>query len=81
MEHLPPCIEGKPHKWDIERANGPISKGVCRNCKQEALFTNNIPQISRGDSIYTLDREMVAARTEFYRKKLLPDPLKRFDVL
>ena len=32
-----------PHFWDIESANGPSSKGVCRNCGETKEFLNAFP--------------------------------------
>jgi hypothetical protein len=36
------------HHWIIETANGPVSRGVCRNCLETRQCRN---------SIYELDRE------------------------
>jgi hypothetical protein len=32
-----------PHFWDIESANGPSSKGVCRHCGETREFFNAFP--------------------------------------
>ncbi len=31
-----------PHHWEIESANGPISKGTCRVCGEEREFNNSV---------------------------------------
>ena len=34
---------GLPHHWVYEDANGPISRGVCRYCKEETTGKNYLP--------------------------------------
>lgn len=31
----------KPHHFDVEVPNGPISRGVCRNCGESRDFANS----------------------------------------
>lgn len=35
-----------PHFWDIEAANGPSSKGVCRLCGETKEFFNALPDFN-----------------------------------
>ena len=35
------------HHWIIETANGPTSRGVCRNCHGSKLFNNSIVDLDR----------------------------------
>ena len=35
------------HHWIIEPANGPISRGVCRNCHESKEFRNSIVDPNR----------------------------------
>ena len=35
-----------PHFWDIEAANGPRSKGVCRRCGEKREFFNAFPDFN-----------------------------------
>lgn len=37
-----PCA----HHWEIERANGPTSRGICKFCRDQRDFSNTI------DSLY-----------------------------
>lgn len=38
-----PCLPDKPnHFWEIDPANGPASRGVCKYCKLEGLHENFI---------------------------------------
>jgi|TARA_B100002003_G_scaffold92564_1_gene86325 hypothetical protein len=30
------------HHWIIEPANGPVSRGVCRNCQETRQFRNSV---------------------------------------
>ena len=34
------------HYWIIEMANGPKSRGVCKNCGKARDFLNTIPEIT-----------------------------------
>ena len=34
------------HHWLIDKANGPLSHGVCMNCGEEKDFSNSPPQYS-----------------------------------
>ena len=37
----PPSLgAGHAHRWLIEEANGPTSRGTCRVCKAERVFKN-----------------------------------------
>ncbi len=81
LAKIPECLPGHSHHFDIDRANGEISHGVCRHCKMERDFLNTIPQVSRGGSITFYDKEMVKARTAYYNRFLMPVPMKRTDVL
>jgi len=36
-------IDGCIHHWLIEPANGPISNGTCKTCKEQKSFTNTEP--------------------------------------
>lgn len=38
QQTIPSCC----HHWIIEPANGPISRGVCRNCLASKEFKNSI---------------------------------------
>ena len=78
---IPECLQGFKHHFDIDKANGEISHGVCRHCKLEWDFLNTIPQVSRGGSITYYDKEMVKARTAYYNRYLLPVAIKRTDVI
>ena len=35
------------HHWIIETANGPTSRGICRNCNESKLFNNSIVDLDR----------------------------------
>ena len=35
------------HHWIIEVANGPVSRGVCRNCQEIRQFRNSISEMER----------------------------------
>ena len=35
------------HHWIIETANGPTSRGVCRNCHESKEFNNSIVDLDR----------------------------------
>ena len=35
------------HHWIIEPANGPISRGMCRNCGEVREFRNSIVDVER----------------------------------
>ena len=35
-----------PHFWDIEAANGPRSRGVCRRCGETREFFNAFPDFN-----------------------------------
>ena len=35
------------HHWIIEPANGPISRGMCRNCREVREFKNSIVDVER----------------------------------
>ncbi|MFH1639108.1 MAG: hypothetical protein ABIB93_02175 [Chloroflexota bacterium] len=39
------------HHWLIEKPNGPISKGVCKYCREEREFSNSPPQYSTRSGI------------------------------
>ena len=34
------------HHWDIEPANGPTSRGICRNCHAEKMFSNSTTAVA-----------------------------------
>lgn len=34
------------HHWIIDRANGPVSHGICKFCHEERDFSNSPPQYS-----------------------------------
>lgn len=38
-----PC---PPHHWIIESANGPLSRGYCRNCNEQKKFENSVAQFT-----------------------------------
>lgn len=35
------------HYWIIEPANGPTSRGVCRNCHESKVFNNSVVEAER----------------------------------
>ena len=47
QEAIGEALEEQPvsscrHHWIIEPANGPTSRGICRNCRQSKWFNNSI---------------------------------------
>ena len=49
------------HHWIIEMANGPISRGMCRNCFESREFKNSVFDIER-DANYPPVRTGAVAR-------------------
>ena len=51
-EAIEEALEEQPvstcrHHWVIETANGPTSRGVCRNCQESKEFNNSIVDLDR----------------------------------
>ncbi len=51
---------GCRHHWLIEAANGPVSRGVCRNCLESREFRNSVVGNEKEPADLSLALEPVA---------------------
>ena len=51
------------HYWVIEAANGPVSRGVCRNCLESRQFRNSVVDNEKEPPDLPLVLESVAGGT------------------
>ena len=52
------------HHWIIETANGPISRGVCRNCFESREFKNSVFDIERDANDLPVRTGAIARETD-----------------